>query len=57
MCIIGFICGHCFNQGRHRKLTQQEQSMAVSVSTAAASEYEEALELKENVAYVTLRPK
>ena len=52
MFIIGFIRGHCFNQGRHGKLTQQERSRAES--TAAASEHVEDLELKENVAYVTL---
>ena len=55
--IIGFICGHCFSQRRHRKLTQHDPSMALSVSTAAASEHVEDLELNENVAYVTTRPK
>ena len=55
MFIIGFVCGHCFSQ-RRRKLTQHEQTM--SMSTAAASnEPEGDLELKDNVAYVTLRPK
>ena len=55
MFIIGFICGHCFSQ-RRRKLTQHEQTM--STSTAAASDEPEGdLELKDNVAYVTLRPK
>ena len=55
MFIIGFVCGHCFSQ-RQRKLTQHEQAM--STSTAAASnELEGDLELKDNVAYVTLRPK
>ena len=55
MFIIGFICGHCFSQ-RRKKLTQHEQTM--STSTAAASnEPEGDLELKDNVAYVTLRPK
>ena len=53
--IIGFVCGHCFSQ-RRKKLTQHEQTM--STSTAAASnEPEVDLELKDNVAYVTLRPK
>ena len=52
--IIGFICGHCFSQ-RCRELTQHKQSMPTS--TAAAGEIAEDLELKENVAYVTLRPK
>ena len=55
MFIIGFFCGHCFSQ-RPKKLTQHEQTM--SMSTAAASnEPEGDLELKDNVAYVTLRPK
>ena len=52
--IIGFVCGHCFSQ-RCRKLIQHKQSMPTS--TAAAGEIAEDLELKENVAYVTLRPK
>ena len=55
MFIIGFICGHCFSQ-RRKILAQHEQTM--STSTAAASnEPEGDLELKDNVAYVTLRPK
>ena len=55
MFIIGFICGHCFSQ-RRKKLTQHEQTM--STSTAAASNEQEGdLELKDNVTYVTLRPK
>ena len=55
MFIIGFVCGYCFSQ-RRKKLTQHEQTM--STSTAAASnEPEGDLELKDNVAYVTLRPK
>ena len=57
MFIIGFVCGHCFSHDqRRKKLTQHEQTM--SMSTAAASnEPEGDLELKDNVAYVTLRPK
>ena len=55
MFIIRFVCGHCFSQ-RRKKLTQHEQTM--STSTAAASnEPEGDLELKDNVAYVTLHPK
>jgi ABC-type molybdate transport system substrate-binding protein len=53
--IIGFICGHYFTQ-RQRKLTQQEQTMSTSTA-AAANEPVEELELRDNVAYVTLRPK
>ena len=41
---------------RRKKLTQHEQTM--STSTAAASNEQEGdLELKDNVAYVTLRPR
>ena len=55
MFIIGFVCGHCFGQ-RRKKLTQHEQT--ISTSTAAASNEQEGdLELKDNVAYVTLHPK
>ena len=56
MFVIGYICGHlhCFSQ-RCRKLTRHKQSMPTS--TATAGEISEDLELKENVAYVTLRPK
>ena len=52
--LIFIICGHCFSQ-RCRKLIQHKQSMPMS--TAAAGEIAEDLELEENVAYVTLRPK
>jgi hypothetical protein len=55
MFIIGFICGRCFSQ-RQKKLTQQEQSMSTSTA-AAANEPVEELELRDNVAYVTLHPK
>ena len=55
MFIIGFICGHCFSQ-RRKKLTQHEQIMSTS-TVAASNEQEGDLELKDNVAYVTLRPK
>ena len=54
MFIIGFVCGHCFSQ-RKRKFTAQHVEQ--SVSTPTSSERVEDLELKENVAYVTLRPK
>jgi hypothetical protein len=53
--IIGFICGHCYSQ-RQRKLTQQEQTMSMSTEVAT-NEQEGDLELKDNVAYVTLHPK
>ena len=52
MFIIGLICGHCLSQ-RWRKLIQHKQSMSMSHTT----EQVEDLELKENVAYVTLHPK
>ena len=53
MFIVGFVCGHCFSQRRRKFTAQHEQS----VSTPTSSECVEDLELKENVAYVTLRPK
>ena len=52
MFIIGLICGHCLSQ-RWRKLSQHKQSMSTSHTTKQVED----LELKENVAYVTLRPK
>ena len=55
MFIIGFVCGHCFSQ-RRKKLTQHEQTISTS-TVAASNEPEVDLELKDNVAYVTLRPK
>ena len=55
MFIIGFVRGHCFSQ-RRKKLTQHEQTMSTSPA-AASNEPEGDLELKDNVAYVTLRPK
>jgi hypothetical protein len=57
MFIIGFISGHCFTQ-RQRKLTQQKQIMFTSThAAAAANEQVEELELRDNVAYVTICPK
>ena len=55
MFIVGFVCGKCFGQ-RRRKLTQHEKTMSTSTA-AAANEQEGDLELKDNVAYVTLHPK
>ena len=51
--IIGFLCGHCFSQ-RHRKSEKQSVSNSTNVT---CTEHAEDLELKENVAYVTVRPK
>ena len=53
MFIIGLICGCCLSQ-RWRKLTQHKQSTSTLSHT---TKQVEDLELKENVAYITLRPK
>ena len=54
--IMGFVCGRCYSSQGRKKLTQHEQTMSTSTA-AAANEQVENLELKDNVAYVTLRPK
>ena len=53
MFIIGFICGHCFSQ-RWRKPSPKKDDESPSNLT---TEPREDLELKENVAYITIRPK
>ena len=47
--IVGFVCGHCFSL----RQTKSEKESASNPTT----ERTEDLELKENVAYVTVRPK
>ena len=47
--IVGFVCGHCFS-------LRQRKSGKESASTPT-TEHAEDLELKENVAYITVRPK
>ena len=49
MFIIGFICGHY--------LRRKSIKNSAELSTSPANEQVEILELKDNVAYVTLRPK
>ena len=51
--IIGGVCSHCFNQ-RWRKLANKNYESSPSHPT---TEPGVDLELKENVAYVTIRPK
>ena len=53
MFVIGFICGHCFSQRQRKSETIQHQESVSNPTT----EHVEDLELKENVAYITLRPK
>ena len=49
--IIGLFCGHCLSQRRRK--SGRETVSTPSNATAHVKD----LELKENVAYVTLRPK
>ena len=49
MFITGFTCGHY--------LRKKSANKNAELSTGAANEQVEDLELRENVAYVTLRPK
>ena len=49
MFIVGSICGHC--------LRRKSANKNAELSTTPGNEQVEDLELKENVAYVTLRPK
>ena len=49
--IIGVVCGYYFSQ-RYRKSEKESVSNPIDVS-----EYAEDLELKENVAYITVCPK
>ena len=50
--VIGFICGHCFSR-RWRKPSGKKVNESPSNLT---TEPREDLELKENVAYITIRP-
>ena len=52
--IIGFVCGHCFSQRWRKSAGKNNESPSESNPT---TEPGEDLELKENVAYVTLHPK
>ena len=50
---IGFICGHCFSQ-RWRKPSGKKDDESPSNLT---TESREDLELKENIAYITIHPR
>ena len=52
MFLIGFICGHCFSQ-RWRKPSGKKDDESPSNLT---TEPREDLELKENIAYITIHP-
>ena len=52
--VIGFVCGHYFSQRWKESATSNQNKENVSNTT---NEGGEDLDLKENVAYITLRPK
>ena len=51
--LVGFICGHCFSQRWRRPSVKKDDESPSNLTT----EPKEDLELKENVAYITIRPK
>ena len=50
---IGFICGHCFSQRWKKTLGKKDDESLLNLT----AEPKEDPELKENVAYITIRPK
>ena len=54
MFVIGFVCGHCFSQRKRKSAGKNNESPLDSTPTTEARED---LELKENVAYITIHPK
>ena len=52
--VIGFVCGHCISQRWKKSAGKNDESPSDSNST---TEPGEDLELKQNVAYITIRPK
>ena len=50
--VIGFVCGHCISQ-RWRKSAQKNNNSPSNPTIEPGED----LELKENVAYITIRPK
>ena len=54
MFLIGFSCGHCFSQRWRKPSNGKKDDESPSNLTI---EPREDLELKENVAYITIRPK
>ena len=53
MFVIGFVCGHYLSQRWRKSTASKEQESRLSPTY----EHGEDLELKENVAYITLHPK
>ena len=51
--LIGFICGHCFSQRWRRPSGKEDDESPSNFTTEPRKD----LELKENVAYITIRPK
>ena len=51
--VVGFVSGHCFSQ-RWRKSANKKDKSSPSDPTTESGED---LELKENVAYITIHPK
>ena len=49
--IIGFVCGHYFNQRLRKSADKNKQSASQNPKIMESD-----LELKENVAYITVRP-
>ena len=49
--IIGFVCGHCFSQRSRKSADKNKQSASQNHEIMESD-----LELKENVAYITMRP-
>ena len=52
--VIGFVCGSCFSQRWRKSAGKNNELPSDSNPTTETGEN---LELKENVAYITLRPK
>ena len=50
--VTGFVCGHCFSQRWRRSSRKNDESLF-----NPTTEPREDLELKENVAYITIHPK
>ena len=53
MFVVGFVCGHCFSQRWRKSANKNDESSPSHLTTEPGED----LELKENVAYVTIRPK
>ena len=53
MFVVGFVCGQCFSQRRTKSANKNDESSP----SHPTREPGEDLELKENVAYVSIHPK